>query len=420
MSQLKENGIGKAASYVLQVCIILYFLLFSFGTSFREIFSWLSLAAVLLIWTANYKHSVVAINPRIIFPFIALWLWFVFKSIYSISPASGIYAVTMNLNMGIALFFAGVEISKHRKALEYSMLAVAICVFIQGVNGVYQYALGYDYIDGTRYLGRLTSAFATYRVGNLMSLYLPLLLTLYYFKETKISKRFINFFVLLVAIPGVFLLIGSETRSAYVGTLVSLYMAYIFIKGWSWRLFTLLIVGVITLAIFGPDRVSYQQVLSDGRIKELWPYAWQVFMNHPITGVGLNSWNVGVHALGLKFMMHNQDIAHPHNIYLQILAETGIVGAILFVYCKFGYVLMAMRTFYGRREQNGINLKFLAIVTSVYIGYLATGLSAHNLFRTWWLGTSNLLLGIIVGLIILNRDVQKRKINNKPKQGRKV
>lgn len=59
------------------------------------------------------------------------------------------------------------------------------------------------------------------------------------------------------------------------------------------------------------ERVSYYQS------------ALAAISQHPITGVGLGGW---------PMFQGSGDIAlHPHNIFLEILAETGIIGFILFV-----------------------------------------------------------------------------------------
>lgn len=58
----------------------------------------------------------------------------------------------------------------------------------------------------------------------------------------------------------------------------------------------------------------------------LYRYAYELFSDSPITGIG---WKEFInHSVGL---INSQVGSHPHNIYLQLLTEIGIVGFVLFM-----------------------------------------------------------------------------------------
>lgn len=62
--------------------------------------------------------------------------------------------------------------------------------------------------------------------------------------------------------------------------------------------------------------------------KELFAYAWKIFLSHPLTGVGLGTFIPGLAHIASP--LHTLFFLQPvHNMYLLILAETGIVGALL-------------------------------------------------------------------------------------------
>jgi len=64
---------------------------------------------------------------------------------------------------------------------------------------------------------------------------------------------------------------------------------------------------------------------------DLWTAAWRMFKEKPITGVGIGvyRWIVPQYSQDL-FYIRNRNI-WVHNTYIQILAETGIVGFVLFM-----------------------------------------------------------------------------------------
>ncbi|MCK9424695.1 MAG: O-antigen ligase family protein [Ignavibacteriaceae bacterium] len=88
---------------------------------------------------------------------------------------------------------------------------------------------------------------------------------------------------------------------------------------------------------------------------------WRMFLENPITGVGLG--NLGLHA---KFVVHN--FASAHNIVLGLLGETGIVGAFLFVSVLIGTFLKSFK--YYISAVNETNKIVLWAIISSTIGVL--------------------------------------------------
>ena len=56
-----------------------------------------------------------------------------------------------------------------------------------------------------------------------------------------------------------------------------------------------------------------------------WGEAWEIFMDHPFLGVGAGSFGVAHRQVRVSDL----DAVEPHNLPLQFLAETGLVGALL-------------------------------------------------------------------------------------------
>ena len=83
------------------------------------------------------------------------------------------------------------------------------------------------------------------------------------------------------------------------------------------------------------QRVSESPGRGSGRI-DLWTVAWRITEEHPVNGIGLNNFGVVaadyVRDVGpLERVDLIADRPHSvHNAYLQFLAETGVVGLLLF------------------------------------------------------------------------------------------
>jgi hypothetical protein len=95
-----------------------------------------------------------------------------------------------------------------------------------------------------------------------------------------------------------------------------------------------LIAGVAALIIFGKNLSFLAPESSFSRRSQLTKIAWQMFQDHPLTGVGLNNFTVVMDQYG--YVPATTRFLQPvHNIYLLILSETGLIGALGFTYLAF-------------------------------------------------------------------------------------
>jgi putative inorganic carbon (hco3(-)) transporter len=150
----------------------------------------------------------------------------------------------------------------------------------------------------------------------------------------------------LLALLGVVLSLVGVFNTLSRGGLVSLGCVMVagVIFGGRWRRWAvlLLVVGSLgTLAYFtliAPASSTARITSSDtsGR-SDLWRIAERMFEAHPITGIGSGNFqNTEIHYIGTPGAIHSAGliVVSPHvahNIYLQLAAELGIVGLLLFM-----------------------------------------------------------------------------------------
>ncbi|TCP15281.1 O-antigen ligase [Crenobacter luteus] len=117
-----------------------------------------------------------------------------------------------------------------------------------------------------------------------------------------------------------------------------------------------------------------------------WAKAWQVFLEHPLTGVGWGGYaheSVRLEAAVLPGRVPEDALfTHSHNLLMQLLAETGLVGTVVVV----GGGLWAAWPLFSRREAN---------VRSLYLLSMLMISSIHSLFEypLWYLP---FLLGVVL------------------------
>lgn len=172
---------------------------------------------------------------------------------------------------------------------------------------------------------------------------------------------------LMLWITGIMGLVGSRTIMAY---LLAIGVSLVF---WYWRvdnksniLRLCVIIGSALLAILlfqltlsplmdyllhinfqsAAERLSDNQFAQSGRQME-WKKAWAIFQNAPVFGHGWGSytiegfWQNSVYPLGFRQYESRVLFTHCHNLILQLLAETGLVGLVVvaggFAWCVRGY-----------------------------------------------------------------------------------
>ena len=109
-----------------------------------------------------------------------------------------------------------------------------------------------------------------------------------------------------------------------------------------------------------------------------------MFKENPITGVGLNSFDVRFNLSGIRPIYY--DFAGAHNSYIQLLGETGIIGIILFL----GAIMASIKKAISFSDFNKDNVMYVLISLGILFAlmiYALTGNSFYQpqqLFCTFW------------------------------------
>lgn len=398
-----------------------YVLAFPIGTSTREIGSVVSLIGLIVYYLFGWKDSNLSRLPM-------RWLYFAFvallavKCFHSLSPHSGLYVFKHNIYKGFALFLAGIEFVRRPRDIGLLCGLFTVMGLYEGLDGVWQYIAGHDFIKGTPiYYGiRLTGSLDSPRVGNLMSIILPASFGLLFVAGERWSRLRKGFSAILFYAPALFLLAFSYTRSGWLGFAAALSVLVWLTSGGGIKAFLkcgLVIGTAFFLFVYfdplaRPDAdASFLELASADSRWALWGIALDVFKHAPATGVGVNAFSTALAAYGLvppEPIIPN--VPHPHNIYLQFLAETGVTGIVLFVLFTGSFLLYALRdiirgvrghivTGYWPRHM----WQAVACFFAAYVGYLVTAMGAHSYFRSWWLGISMCVFGIVIGAVAASR-----------------
>lgn len=132
--------------------------------------------------------------------------------------------------------------------------------------------------------------------------------------------------------------------------------------------------------------------------------AWAMFTQHPLTGVGLNNFPTlyqdYTKSIGLAPSASQRS---PHNLYLEVAAETGIIGLAVFllmVGLAFRSILSARKKFQEARMDDYANM--VTGFAIAFLGYMLAAIFVHAAYPRYFY----LLIGIAFALPVVFEQMQ--------------
>jgi O-antigen ligase len=326
-----------------------YIFLSGFVLAFVLVFFVLKKNPVLLSYSRSLK---VVLATGLTF---GLWSMFTLSS--AINIAEGYYQVARHF-LVLVLLIAVIITIRHEESQVLKLCKAFILVsLVQSVVGIFQfYELGFTDLPGAN--EKPYGLMANRNLfGSAQMLMLPFVMYVFY----KGSKRWkYAGSVALVAI--IISLIISQTRSAWLATLAIIILSLILVTVFSpvnrkkWTITTaagVIAVALITALLLLADeegtlsksvKERAATITSAGDTKsesganagerlKIWNRSIAMIKDHPVTGVGPGNWKVAIAPYGGNELVWAEGKFipdRPHNVYLHVLSETGIPGAILY------------------------------------------------------------------------------------------
>ena len=245
-------------------------------------------------------------------------------------------------------------IDKNKKILSYFYYILVFCFSVLVFDGYFQFFSGFNIIGLPTYEDRISSFFGKELImGSYLSRLFPLLFALFVLRKN--SKFEVYYIGILFILIDVLIYIAGERASFVFLNLSTLFIIILIKKYQKFRLITficaLLIITGLTLSY---DKLSNRMIsdtfrgmgfLNEQQKKNIFTpqhdslirTAYNMFLDKPIFGHGPKMFRVicknEKYAEGLASCN-----THPHNFYVQLLAETGIIG-FSFLFSAFAYVL---------------------------------------------------------------------------------
>jgi len=355
---LKEKVVFYNISIVLFSLIPLFLITGPFLSDLA-----ISLISILFLIYCIRKKNFSYFKNKYFYFFLIFWVYLIFNSLINNFNFDSIKISFFYFRYGVFVIAIVALLDVNNNFIKYFFYCMFICFLILIFDGYYQYFAG-ENIFGWKKTHRISSFFGDeYILGSYLSRLWPVFfgLSILIFKQ----KEKLFYLLILTFILTEALIFISGDRSAFFYVNLSAIFVILFSKKlFKLRLVTLLssILLLIIISLINPaakERVFDQTLDQMNLVKndekkqqvyiftqhhhEIYIAAYKIFLDNKILGVGVK--NFRKFCNNEKYFVNGKKICstHPHNSYIQILTETGLIGFLflllaLFYFCKFIFI----------------------------------------------------------------------------------
>jgi len=301
-----------------------------------------------------------------------------------------------------SMYFFALELTNTQKEIIFKSI-LYICILIT-IYGLFQY-LGIDFINWKSDYGRRPHS--SFGNPNFYAGYIVLIIPLTIMKFIE-SKNFNKYLWLFTSIMLIINLIMNKTRGAWIAFICSIiFLLLIYLRKMRIikQIHFYILIAVIFIVLFSGSFIilkDYYDKTNPSVIERLfkWQTAFEMIKKYPITGIGAGNLKVN-YALyqsqvkqKFKISLKGTSESNVHNEYLQIFAETGLLGLLSFISIFISYFFY----FFKYLNSNNHELQYSSIINcgiaSGIIAFLIYSLSNFPLHITPTAITMFLFLGL--------------------------
>ena len=340
----------------------------------------LSVVLVSLIFLINIiiRKELYLLKNKFFIIFFIFFLYLVFNSFVKFYDINNLRSSISYIRFGLYTMGVIYFLDKKPDLLKWLFWVFVFCFVILIFDGFFQYFLKTNYFNVMIEQGRITSLFGSEHVlGSYLSRLFPIFLglTFFLYKDKKNYIFLISFVFILIE---VLIFLSGERVAFFFNTLAAVFVILMLKDFKKIRFFSFLVSIIIILIISMYDNSAKKRIwdqtiyqiginskhlnfFSEGH-ESHYKSAYKMFEDNKIIGIGIRNfrnycneekYKIGYKKIIIPFQIYHDRscTTHPHNTYIQLLSETGIIGFsfllcvffIFYIYAPFIY-LASLRT----------------------------------------------------------------------------
>lgn len=294
-------------------------------------------------------------TPRLAFAVVLFLLVTVASALQALDPSQSIGVLAVYVG-GAALFFAVLQICRERRQLLIVAAGACAGLLVAAGHGVFQEVTGTfeqsGLIEG-EVVGRVSGTFGhANQYAGFVAAFCPLAACLALGKSVPTRIRWLAGIAFALALPALnFAYARGAVGGLVLGSLI--WLAVVRPK-LAWAVGAITVVSFVFLAPASLNERLRDVESGDVALRsDLWGAALDIYSERPLLGVGINNFAEGysnlpstlANASQRRLLHHQQVLIPPHsnNVYLNVLAEEGIVGIAAFGFLAFVAVAVTYR-----------------------------------------------------------------------------
>ncbi len=390
----------------------------------------ISLIGILFLIYCIKEKNFSFFNNKYFYFFIIFWLYLIINSLFNNFNFDSLKISFFYFRYALFVIALVAILEFNDKFIKYFFCTLFICFTVLILDGFYQYFVG-ENIIGLKSPNptRVTSFFNDEMIlGSYISKLWPIQFGLSVIFFQKKNKLFLIFFLVFVLSETLIFLSGE--RSAFFLINFSALFIILFSKNLAkLRIYTLilslLIIVIITFInpsakerIFdktiyhmniskNPDRDSGKVYIFSQDHDVIYTAAYKIFLDHKLIGVGVKNFR---HVCkNPKYFVKGRDGCnpHPHNTYLQILTEIGLIGFLFLFIILLFFIKNILKHLYLKFQNKNYYTDFEICILSGIALYLWPFIPTGNVFNNWL----NIILILNLPFLIWGIKSNKNQIN---------
>ena len=341
------------------------------------------------------------LNNKFTIIFVIFSLYLFINSLIKYYDIHSIRSSLGYLRFGIFSLAVFYFLEKREQIIKWLFVVFLICYTLLIFDGYYQYfnKISFFLEIKTGDSGRISSLFGSELVmGSYLSRLFPVFLgiTFYLFSE---KKNFILLLSIIFVLVEVLIFLSGERASFFFNTLAAIYIILMIKDFKKIRLFSLLLSLIAIILISNYDSTAKKRIVDDtisqmGITSEKkhvfssvheshYLSAYKMFLDNKILGIGVRNFRNFCNEDQYK-INERSCTTHPHNTYVQLLSETGLIGIIFAIFIFIYFAIISLRhllevIFKKKYYFNNFEVCMLSAILISIWPFVPTG----NFFNNW-------------------------------------
>lgn len=290
--------------------------------------------------------------------FFTMMCYWLLLSLFKVNTSFGFYRIAswMFCYLLYIVVRTDRQVVKQIPLIAFSIAAIVCCViFITHLSSL-------SSMDSLFSIEKVIHAQSFNRNDNYVISVLTVLLPYLFYSFDHKFLKYAKYIITPLAIITIF--ISTSSLNKILALLVCIYFIGLYANlrfKLSRRLILLGSIGVIlllTIVYFSTNLVNLEHRGMNERF-DLWSSTWLVIKNNLLTGVGHNNWHIFIE----QYVNIRTVITHPHNFFIELISETGLIGFSLFLFLIIKFIIRIFR-----KESSFTKLENIALVSlAIYV-----------------------------------------------------